>query len=312
MRKQVLVSVDRGETRVAILECKKAAGGKDDKERRSKGIPKVNQDWRVAELYIEAPRPPVDRRERLQGPRRQRAGRNGGRLRRHRPREERLPTRGRDRHARRQDPAPRTGSRWAAHLRPAEVGPGDRRAGDQGPDRHEGRPPLDGGVDPGRYLVYVPDGDGVGVSRKLPDKEREQVRKLAAGLKLDKGGLIIHLHRPRRAEERHGARAAVPVPPPRGAREPGPGVSRADDGLPGGRPPDPGRARRLLARVRPRGDRRREAAPPDDELLQPHRARAGGARRALQGRPAAVRDLGRRRRLPRHALRGASTCTAAI
>ena len=33
MRKQVLVSVDRGETRVAILECKKAAG-KDEKERR--------------------------------------------------------------------------------------------------------------------------------------------------------------------------------------------------------------------------------------------------------------------------------------
>ena len=53
MRKQVLVSVDRGETRVAILECKKAAGGKDQKERRSKGVPKVDQDWRVAELYIE-------------------------------------------------------------------------------------------------------------------------------------------------------------------------------------------------------------------------------------------------------------------
>ena len=44
---------------------------------------------------------------------------------------------------------------------------------------------------PGRYLVYVPDGEGVGVSRKLPDKERERLRKLASGLKLEQGGLII-------------------------------------------------------------------------------------------------------------------------
>src|SRR6266566_4900571 len=30
---------------------------------------------------------------------------------------------------------------------------------------------------PGRYLVYVPDGEGVGVSRRLPDSERERLRK---------------------------------------------------------------------------------------------------------------------------------------
>jgi ribonuclease G len=39
--------------------------------------------------------------------------------------------------------------------------------------------------------VYVPDGDGVGVSRRLPDSERERLRKLAAGLKIKQGGLII-------------------------------------------------------------------------------------------------------------------------
>jgi ribonuclease G len=44
---------------------------------------------------------------------------------------------------------------------------------------------------PGRYLVYVPDGDGVGVSRRLPDTERERLRKLAAGLEIERGGLII-------------------------------------------------------------------------------------------------------------------------
>jgi ribonuclease G len=43
---------------------------------------------------------------------------------------------------------------------------------------------------PGRYLVYVPDGEGAGVSRRLPDSERERLRKLAAGLDV-KGGLII-------------------------------------------------------------------------------------------------------------------------
>ena len=70
---------------------------------------------------------------------------------------------------------------------------------------------------PGRYLVYVPDGEGVGVSRRLPDKERERLRKLASGLKLKNAGLIIRTAAARRAQERHGARAPVPVPAPRGA-----------------------------------------------------------------------------------------------
>ena len=52
MRKQVLVSVDRGETRVAILE------GQGRRPRRmdgaSRGEPaELDCGWRVAELYIE-------------------------------------------------------------------------------------------------------------------------------------------------------------------------------------------------------------------------------------------------------------------
>jgi ribonuclease G len=43
----------------------------------------------------------------------------------------------------------------------------------------------------GRYLVYVPDGEGVGVSRRLGDKERDRLRKQAAKLELGKGGAII-------------------------------------------------------------------------------------------------------------------------
>jgi ribonuclease G len=43
----------------------------------------------------------------------------------------------------------------------------------------------------GRYLVYVPQGEGVGVSRRLEDKERERLRKQAAKLDLGQGGAIV-------------------------------------------------------------------------------------------------------------------------
>ncbi len=43
----------------------------------------------------------------------------------------------------------------------------------------------------GRYLVYVPEGEGVGVSRRLGDRERERLRKQAKGLDLQGGGAII-------------------------------------------------------------------------------------------------------------------------
>jgi ribonuclease G len=43
----------------------------------------------------------------------------------------------------------------------------------------------------GRYLVYVPQGEGVGVSRRLEDRERDRLRKQAARLDLGGGGAII-------------------------------------------------------------------------------------------------------------------------
>ena len=43
----------------------------------------------------------------------------------------------------------------------------------------------------GRYMVYAPFGEGVGVSRRLDDKERERLRKEAAKLDLQGGGAII-------------------------------------------------------------------------------------------------------------------------
>jgi ribonuclease G len=43
----------------------------------------------------------------------------------------------------------------------------------------------------GRYMVYAPTGEGVGVSRRLEDRERERLRKQTSGLPLDDGGVII-------------------------------------------------------------------------------------------------------------------------
>jgi ribonuclease G len=43
----------------------------------------------------------------------------------------------------------------------------------------------------GRYMVYAPTGEGVGVSRRLEDKERERLRRQTANLKIDGGGVII-------------------------------------------------------------------------------------------------------------------------
>jgi ribonuclease G len=43
----------------------------------------------------------------------------------------------------------------------------------------------------GRYMVYAPYGEGVGVSRRLDDSERERLRKQAAKLELQGSGAII-------------------------------------------------------------------------------------------------------------------------
>jgi ribonuclease G len=43
----------------------------------------------------------------------------------------------------------------------------------------------------GRYLVYVPQGEGVGVSRRLDDKERDRLRRAAGKADLGDGGVIV-------------------------------------------------------------------------------------------------------------------------
>ena len=193
MRKQVLVSVDRGETRVAILESKKAAGRGGQQSKPSKGAPKVDPEWRVGELYIER----RGRRSIVGNIYKGRVDNVLGGM---------------------EAAFVDIGLEKNGFLHVDEIVTPDGETQRRGRGRGRGGPRiadlLKAGQEivvqvtkdpigtkgarlsmevsiPGRYLVYVPDGDGVGVSRRLPDKERERLRKLAAGLKLKGAGLII-------------------------------------------------------------------------------------------------------------------------
>ncbi len=146
--------------------------------------------------------------------------------------------------------------RLAPDHRHAQARAGDRRPGRQGPAEDEGRPPLDGSDDR-RAATWSTRryGEGVGVSRRLDDKERERLRKEAAKLEL-KGGGRDHPHRgPGRQARRPRARAAVPVQARRGAAEARRRDARSGARLPGGGPVGARRPRHLRRRVRAR-DRR--------------------------------------------------------
>ena len=192
MRKQVLVTVDRGETRVAMLE---AAGEPEapakSRRRRGKKKPEVPAGYRVAEIYFERRggrsivgniyKGKVDNV--LRRPR--------GRVRRHRARQERVPARRRDRH-------PGAGAGPPRARRPGPritdlLSPGQEIVVQvvKDPLKTKGARLSMELTIAGRYMVYAPTGEGVGVSRRLEDKERDRLRKEAKQLDLGGGGAII-------------------------------------------------------------------------------------------------------------------------
>jgi ribonuclease G len=191
LRKQLLVSVDRGETRVAILESEGSpSGGK----RQKKGQ-QAQDDWRVAELYIERKgnrsivgnvyKGKVDNVlpgleaafvdigldkngflhaddvvfPGVEVARRGRGGRGAGKGKRItellKPGQEILVQAIKD-------PLKTKGPRLSMQLSIA-----------------------------GRYLVYVPQGEGIGVSRRLDDKERDRLRRAMSKVDLGEGGVIV-------------------------------------------------------------------------------------------------------------------------
>ena len=197
MKKQVLVSVDRGETRVALLETSgtpsSRKAGASQSTRRRRTSTKAADDYRVAELYLErrGARSIVGNIYKgrvdnvlagleaafvdiglekngflhvdeivlpgVEAPRRGRGSAKEGRnitdlL---KPGQEIVVQVVKD-------PLKTKGARLSMDLTIA-----------------------------GRYMVYAPYGEGVGVSRRLEEKERERLRRQAVKLDLQGGGAII-------------------------------------------------------------------------------------------------------------------------
>jgi len=193
LKKRILVSVDRGETRVAVQETKSSPSGKGrgGQQKKSGAAAKSGGGWKVGELYVERRGQRSIVGNIYKGvvdnvlPGMEAAFVDIG-LERNGflhvdeivlPGGEAAPRRGRGRGRRidelikpRQeilvqvvkDPLKTKGARLSMQLSVA-----------------------------GRYLVYMPQGGGVGVSRRLPDKERDRLRKLLDKFDAGEGGLIV-------------------------------------------------------------------------------------------------------------------------
>jgi ribonuclease G len=192
MKKEILVSVDSGETRVAVLEAKGATGrGKSGGERSKKKKATPGDEWKVAELYVE------------------RRGRRSivGNIYKGRvdnvlpgmeaafvdiglerngflhvdeivmPDGKAVPKRGRGR-GRRIDELIKAGQEIVVQVV-------------KDPLKTKGaRLSMQLSI-AGRYLVYMPQGGGVGVSKRLPDGERQRLRKLIEKVDIGGGGVIV-------------------------------------------------------------------------------------------------------------------------
>ncbi len=64
---------------------------------------------------------------------------------------------------------------------------------------------------PGRFLVYTPFGDGIGVSRRLEDEERERLKAICRSLELEEGGVIVRTAAEGASEEELAADLALLV-----------------------------------------------------------------------------------------------------
>ncbi len=193
MKKQVLVSVDRGETRVALMEASgtPAAASAKKPPARSRARKTAESDYRVAELYFErrGNRSIVGNIYKgrvdnvlpgleaafvdigldkngflhvdeivLPGVEVQRRGREG------------------------------SGKKITELLKPGQEVVVQVV---KDPLKSKGARLSMELTIAGRYMVYTPTGEGIGVSKRLDDKERERLRREAKALNLKQGGAII-------------------------------------------------------------------------------------------------------------------------
>ncbi len=193
MKKQVLVSVDRGETRVALLEATgKPAGGAQSRSKGSRGANPA-AGYRVAELYLER-----------RGNRSIVGNIYKGKVDNVLPGLEAafidigldkngflhvdeivLPGVETVRRGRGTD----SGGKKISDL----LKPGQEVVVQvvKDPLKSKGARLSMELTIAGRYMVYTPTGEGVGVSKRLEDKERERLRKEVKGLDLSGGGAIV-------------------------------------------------------------------------------------------------------------------------
>jgi ribonuclease G len=192
LKKQVLVSVDRAETRVALLEATGTPGAaKTSSARaRTKGSGKPGAGYRIAELYIE-----------------RRGGRSivgniyKGKVDNVLPGLEAafvdigLEKNGFLHVDEIVLPGVEVGrrGRGGGHKIAELLGPGQEIVVQviKDPLKTKGARLSMELTIAGRYMVYAPTGEGIGVSRRLEDKERERLRRQTAKLDLGGGGAII-------------------------------------------------------------------------------------------------------------------------
>ena len=247
MKKQVLVSVDRGETRVALLEADRHAGAPPECRRPApRRTPPPG--YRVAELYLER-----------RGNRSIVGNIYKGKVDNVLPGlEAAFVDIGLDKNGflhvdeivlpgvETPAPRPRQGGRQEDH-RPAQARPGGRRPGRQGPAEDQGRAAVDGAHH--RRALHGLHADRRG-RRRLQAPRRQGARAPAQGGQAastcDGGGAIIRTAALGRQARGLRARAAVPVQAPRGPAEARRGGDGAGARLPGGGPLGPRRARHLL------------------------------------------------------------------
>jgi ribonuclease G len=189
LKKQLLVTVDRGETRVAILEAKGSPSGAS----RRRGATQAQTNWRVAELYIER-----------RGARSIVGNVYKGKVDNVLPGlEAAFVDIGLDRNgflhaddlvfpgvevARRGRSGRTRGKRIGELLKPGQE---ILVQAIKDPLKTKG-PRLSMQLSiAGRYLVYAPQGEGVGVSRRLDEKERDRLRRAAGRADLGAGGVIV-------------------------------------------------------------------------------------------------------------------------